>query len=260
MGDPKFLRRTYDTPKHPWEAGRMEEERKLLDRYGLKNKRELWKAQSILRGFRQQARDLQARAQDGGRTGATRDRPAARPPRPPRGPSRGLPDTGRRSRPDDRGPPEAPASSGSSFTRGLAPTPKGARQVDRPRPFLHRRPPRHPPRLPRAVRRRGADRVHAHQPARERGPRRSGSALRERLEAPSAPVAAEPPRARGGLGHGEDRDRAHLRELQQHPHHGHRHHRRRDAREGDRRDGREGGPRRIEPVRGDEGRRPGRRA
>ena len=65
MGDPKFLRRTYDTPKHPWEATRMEEERKLLDKYGLKNKRELWKAQSILRGFRGQARELQARLRAG---------------------------------------------------------------------------------------------------------------------------------------------------------------------------------------------------
>ena len=60
MGDPKFLRRTYDTPKHPWEASRMEEERKLLQKYGLKNKRELWKSQSILRGFRRHARLLQA--------------------------------------------------------------------------------------------------------------------------------------------------------------------------------------------------------
>lgn len=65
MGDPKFLRRTYDTPKHPWEATRMEEERKLLDRYGLKNKRELWKAQSILRRLRRQARELQARLRAG---------------------------------------------------------------------------------------------------------------------------------------------------------------------------------------------------
>lgn len=65
MGDPKFLRRTFDTPKHPWEAGRMEDERKLLQKYGLKNKRELWKAQSILRGFRRQARDLQARLRAG---------------------------------------------------------------------------------------------------------------------------------------------------------------------------------------------------
>ncbi|MCI4349196.1 MAG: 30S ribosomal protein S4 [Thermoplasmata archaeon] len=65
MGDPKFLRRTYDAPKHPWEAVRMEEERKLLQKYGLKNKRELWKAQAILRGFRRQARDLQARLRAG---------------------------------------------------------------------------------------------------------------------------------------------------------------------------------------------------
>jgi small subunit ribosomal protein S4 len=65
MGDPKFLRRTYDTPKHPWEAGRMAEERKLLDKYGLKNKRELWKAQSNLRRIRGQARELQARLRAG---------------------------------------------------------------------------------------------------------------------------------------------------------------------------------------------------
>jgi small subunit ribosomal protein S4 len=65
MGDPKFLRRGYDTPKHPWEAQRMEEERKLLQKYGLKNKRELWRSQSVLRGFRRQARDLQARLRTG---------------------------------------------------------------------------------------------------------------------------------------------------------------------------------------------------
>ncbi|HTZ62400.1 MAG TPA: 30S ribosomal protein S4 [Thermoplasmata archaeon] len=65
MGDPKFLRRTYDTPKHPWEASRMDEERKLLEKYGLKNKRELWKAQSILRRIRGQARELQARLRTG---------------------------------------------------------------------------------------------------------------------------------------------------------------------------------------------------
>jgi len=55
----------YETPKHPWEATRMEEERKLLEKYGLKNKRELWKAQSTLRGFRRQARELQARVRAG---------------------------------------------------------------------------------------------------------------------------------------------------------------------------------------------------
>ncbi len=61
MGDPKFSRRSYETPKHPWEQARMDEERKLLLKYGLKNKRELWKAQSQLRDIRRQARLLQAR-------------------------------------------------------------------------------------------------------------------------------------------------------------------------------------------------------
>jgi small subunit ribosomal protein S4 len=65
VGDPKFLRRMYETPKHPWEAARMEEEGKLLQKYGLKNKRELWKAQSTLRGIRRQARELQARLRTG---------------------------------------------------------------------------------------------------------------------------------------------------------------------------------------------------
>jgi small subunit ribosomal protein S4 len=61
MGDPKFPRRTYDTPSHPWEGERIKEEQELVRKYGLKNKRELWKAQSILRNFRRQSRELQAR-------------------------------------------------------------------------------------------------------------------------------------------------------------------------------------------------------
>ena len=65
MGDPKFLRRRYDTPKHPWEGPRMAEERRVADKYALKNKRELWKAQSVLRNFRRQARELQARLRAG---------------------------------------------------------------------------------------------------------------------------------------------------------------------------------------------------
>lgn len=39
----------------------MAEERRVVDKYGLKNKREFWKAQSVLRNFRRQARELQAR-------------------------------------------------------------------------------------------------------------------------------------------------------------------------------------------------------
>ncbi|MEM4729884.1 MAG: 30S ribosomal protein S4 [Thermoplasmata archaeon] len=61
MGDPKFSRRKYDTPSHPWQASRIQEENEILRKYGLKNKREVWKAQSYLRGLRRQARELQAR-------------------------------------------------------------------------------------------------------------------------------------------------------------------------------------------------------
>ena len=65
MGDPKFPRKSYDTPSHPWEGERIKEEHALCRQYGLKNKRELWKAKSILRSFRKQSRDLQARLRTG---------------------------------------------------------------------------------------------------------------------------------------------------------------------------------------------------
>ncbi len=65
MGDPRFHRKTYETPRHPWEAERIKEEWELKKKYGLKNKREIWKAKSILRNFRGQARNLQARLRYG---------------------------------------------------------------------------------------------------------------------------------------------------------------------------------------------------
>lgn len=65
MGDPKFPRRTYETPSHPWEGERIKEEQETVRQFGLRNKRELWKAQSILRNLRRQSRDLQARLRYG---------------------------------------------------------------------------------------------------------------------------------------------------------------------------------------------------
>ena len=65
MGDPKFSRRKYDTPSHPWRAERIKNETELQKRFGLKNKREIWKAQSIVRALRSQSRDLQARTRIG---------------------------------------------------------------------------------------------------------------------------------------------------------------------------------------------------
>ncbi len=61
MGDPKFTRKSYATPSHPWNGPRISEEKMIVHKYGLKNKRELWKSQTILRDLRRQARQLQAR-------------------------------------------------------------------------------------------------------------------------------------------------------------------------------------------------------
>ncbi len=61
MGDPKFQKKLYSTPRHPWEKERIDEERKTINLYGLKNKKELWRSQATLDTIRAQARELQAR-------------------------------------------------------------------------------------------------------------------------------------------------------------------------------------------------------
>jgi small subunit ribosomal protein S4 len=61
MGDPKFPRRSYDAPSHPWRGERIKSETETCKLYGLKNKRELWKAQAALRNLRTQSKNLQAR-------------------------------------------------------------------------------------------------------------------------------------------------------------------------------------------------------
>lgn len=60
MGYPGKKRKSYDTPKHPWQAARMASELELVKKYGLRNKKELWKAHSVLRRYRADARRLLA--------------------------------------------------------------------------------------------------------------------------------------------------------------------------------------------------------
>ena len=60
MGQPKKCRKKFDTPPHPWQEDRILAENELLKKYGLTNKKELWKAESKLRKFRRQARMLLA--------------------------------------------------------------------------------------------------------------------------------------------------------------------------------------------------------
>ena len=64
MGDPKFPSKHYNTPSHPWQKVRIEEERAMIHQYGLKNKREIWKADTKVREMRRQARKLTAKAND----------------------------------------------------------------------------------------------------------------------------------------------------------------------------------------------------
>jgi small subunit ribosomal protein S4 len=53
----------YETPNHPYQGERIAQESDLLGRYGLKNKQELWRAQSRLREIRREARRLLGEAQ-----------------------------------------------------------------------------------------------------------------------------------------------------------------------------------------------------
>ncbi len=39
MGHPRKARKKYDTPSHPWNADRIKQENKLVQKYGLKNKK-----------------------------------------------------------------------------------------------------------------------------------------------------------------------------------------------------------------------------
>jgi|ETNmetMinimDraft_2_1059921.scaffolds.fasta_scaffold10396_2 small subunit ribosomal protein S4 len=64
MGDPKKHRKKYSTPLHPWQATRIEEEKQILNEYGLRNKKEIWKLDSLLRRFRSQAKKLIASTTD----------------------------------------------------------------------------------------------------------------------------------------------------------------------------------------------------
>ena len=64
MGDPKYPRRVWRKPKRPLNYDLKMEELKTLGTYGLRTKRELWKAHTQLSNVRHQARSLLALQQD----------------------------------------------------------------------------------------------------------------------------------------------------------------------------------------------------
>lgn len=71
MGDPRRLRKSYHSPLKPWVRATLAEEKGYMTKYGLKNKRELWRTKSILGRSRTKARNLigqseEKRARDAG--------------------------------------------------------------------------------------------------------------------------------------------------------------------------------------------------
>jgi len=60
MGDPKKRRKAYQTPRKSFQKERIEKERTSKKEYGLKNTRELYRAESTIRGKRANARKLLA--------------------------------------------------------------------------------------------------------------------------------------------------------------------------------------------------------
>ena len=64
MGDPKNPRKIWRKPKRPLNYDLLNEELYVLGTFGLKNKRELWKAHTELSRVRKQARSLLALTQE----------------------------------------------------------------------------------------------------------------------------------------------------------------------------------------------------
>ena len=60
MGDPKKPRKKWQGPKHPWIKERLVREIELMGKYGLRNKKELWRLETLARYFRHRARGLLA--------------------------------------------------------------------------------------------------------------------------------------------------------------------------------------------------------
>lgn len=58
MGDPKRQKKRYKGPSHLWQKRRLEEERPLIKEYALKNKKEIWKIDTISKNIAFKAKSL----------------------------------------------------------------------------------------------------------------------------------------------------------------------------------------------------------
>ncbi len=60
MGNPKKQRKRYSTPDHPWKKERIDSEKSLIQKYGLKNRKEVWKMKSFARDLSSKAKEINA--------------------------------------------------------------------------------------------------------------------------------------------------------------------------------------------------------
>lgn len=60
MGDPKRLDRKYDVPRMKWNKQKIRTDKQITQDYGLRRKKEIWKAETEVRNYRKRARLLLA--------------------------------------------------------------------------------------------------------------------------------------------------------------------------------------------------------
>ena len=58
MGDPSKIRKTYETPKHPWNKTRIDAEKAFKKEFGFKRKKEIYKMESLLKSYKDRAKAL----------------------------------------------------------------------------------------------------------------------------------------------------------------------------------------------------------
>ncbi len=64
MGDPKKRHKKYSRPRKLFDKTRIEEEKSLIKKYGLKNKKEIWKAETEINRIRGLAKNLIVASQE----------------------------------------------------------------------------------------------------------------------------------------------------------------------------------------------------
>jgi small subunit ribosomal protein S4 len=60
MGQIKKQKKRYSRPKRPYDRSRFQKEKILLKSFGLRRKKEIWTAESVIRNFRKRAKEILA--------------------------------------------------------------------------------------------------------------------------------------------------------------------------------------------------------